>query len=367
MKCRLLVDSSEFWQSLQEDIRTAQQSIYLQSLSFEGDGVGLEVARALTSACAPDRRVIVDEFYTRHRINDKYLHNPKHWFNTEIRAERDRTLSMLADLEKAGVKTRLTSASRPLTLRFLERNHKKIMAIDNRVAYIGGMNFSDHNFAWHDLMLRIENEDIARTLALDFTATWNGSDLHWKKAFDDIEIHSFDGITNGDAFVPILDLIGGARSSIQIVSPYITYPFFARLEQARRNGAKVTLVTPERNNWHMIREYVQWECARRDIAVMMYQPRMSHLKAMLIDDRILILGSSNFDFLSWTFMQEIVAVITDEHLIAQFKTRVLQKDLDASVPAHAHVADWKGYYHIARLKTMSVLFGSLSKVLYPRR
>lgn len=41
------------------------------------------------------------------------------------------------------------------------RNHKKIVVIDNTV-YVGGLNFSDHNFSWHDMMVRFHSKKSKR-------------------------------------------------------------------------------------------------------------------------------------------------------------------------------------------------------------
>ena len=58
---------------------------------------------------------------------------------------------------------------------------------------------------------------------------------------------------------------------------------------------------------------------------------MSHLKAMLIDDEILVMGSSNFDWFSYRLNDEILAVIRDEDLISEFKKRVLSPDIRNSL------------------------------------
>ena len=100
MQIEILVDAGEFWPRLKEDIRTARERVYLQALSFEGDRVGEEVAGALSACTAADRRVIADDFYTKHRINDNFLHNPKHWFERHLWRERDATLAMMRGLEQ---------------------------------------------------------------------------------------------------------------------------------------------------------------------------------------------------------------------------------------------------------------------------
>jgi cardiolipin synthase len=350
MRIQIQVDADEFWPSLQRDIKEARDYVFLQSLSFEGDSVGRAVANELLESKAKDRRVIADEFYTVHRINDHYLHNPKHWFRKDLRLERAATLQMMRNLEHGGVGVKLANPSGPFTIRVLDRNHKKIAVVDDRVAYIGGINFSEHNFAWHDMMLRIEDADVTRFLAEDFEATWRGENLNTSRAFEGIEMYRFDGLTNPKAFQPILDLIANARESVFIVSPYITYPFFEAVRRARSNGAKVVLIAPDDNNWGVLREYLIWEAARWDVDLMLYEGRMSHLKAILVDDAHLIAGSSNFDFLSYRHMQEIVGVVTDRSAIDSFKRSILEPDLARSHRSTEHVSQLRGFYHLARLK-----------------
>lgn len=363
MQVQILVDAAEFWSSLEKDLKEAKQYAYVQAMSFEGDSVGMRVADTMKASSARDRRIIVDEFYTVHRVNDHYLPNPKHWLRGDLRRERDETVEMLRDLNASGVPVKLINSSGWVTERFLHRNHKKIIVVDDRVAYVGGFNFSEHNFEWHDMMLRIDSPDITTFLRDDFLLSWRNVHANTSKKFGDIEVFRFDGHTNQTTFAPILDLVGSAQDSIHILSPYITYPFFERLRQARKNGARVVLITPDLNNWGVMREYVLWESARADIEVRHYAGRMSHLKALLIDDRHLVVGSSNFDFLSWQFMQEIVAVVSNADVIRDFKQRVLDGDLERSERTEEHISDVRGYYHDYRIKLLSLICKTLDRIV----
>ena len=321
----------------------------------------------MTGSKARDRRVVADEFYTVHRINDNFLHSPKHWFDKGIRDERDATFDMHKQLEKAGVGVLLTNPSGPIVVNFLRRNHKKLVVIDDRITYIGGLNFTEHNFAWHDMMLRIENPELTRFLKEDFLSTWEGQHSNTSKKFGDIELYRFDGYTNRKTYQPLLDLMAQAKKSIYIVSPYIAYPFYEPLRTAIGNGAKVVLLAPDNNNWRTMREYMIWESVRAGVDLQMYKGRMVHLKAMLIDDEYLVAGSSNFDFISSELMQEIVAVITDKQAIADFKTRILDVDLKQTVPNKERISAARGLYHISRLKLMPILVGALERILTPGR
>ena len=55
--------------------------------------------------------------------------------------------------------------------------------VDDRVAYVGGMNFSEHNAAWHDMMLRITDRAAVAFLREDFLSTWEGHDRKARAEF----------------------------------------------------------------------------------------------------------------------------------------------------------------------------------------
>ena len=234
---------------------------------------------------------------------------------------------MLAQLEAAGIKIKFTNPYGLSPRRLLSRNHKKLIVIDSTTAYIGGINFSEHNAAWHDLMLRITDPKAVRFLRTDFISTWANHNRVRHSQFDGLELFTLDGRNNRQAFQRVLDLIDTARHTIFVESPYITFPFYEPLREATRRGVEVKIVTPAKNNWNYFARYARVEAARSRIDLRLYRGGMSHLKAMLIDDQFLIAGSSNFDYLSYRLYQEIVAVITEPEVISEFRERVMLRDV----------------------------------------
>ena len=345
MKYKLLVDSREFMAALGDDLKSAKHKAYLQTLSFEGDSAGLKLSAMYQVSPAADRRIIAD-CYTKHMISDRFILSPKNLFDRSLRKEIAATKQMVSDLTSAGVEVKYVNPAGLFLHRFPARNHKKLIAIDDRIAYLGGINFSEHNFQWHDLMLRIEDEQVtvegkstegaegaegvARFLADDFLATWEGKNLSPSKSFGSIDIHFLDGHNNQRLFQPIFDLIASANEHIWIESPYLTFPFYDSLRAARQRGVKVSIVTPEKNNRSVLNSYMRWESNRSDFALHLYPNRMTHLKAMLVDNTRLVIGSSNFDYLSYTLQQEVFAIITDHDLINDFRKRIVDADLSVS-------------------------------------
>jgi cardiolipin synthase len=326
MKTDLLVDYNEFWARLSEDLRAAQRSVFVQTFALEGDAVGKQLSGALLASAATDKRVLADSF-TRVVLSDRFRYSPVNFFDEELRHEARETSAMMDELAQHGVGIRFTNPYGLSPRRLLSRNHKKLIVLDDRVAYIGGINFSEHNASWHDMMLRIEDESVAAFLRADFLATWNGRDRVAHERFDGIEFFTADGRANRAAFQRVLDLIDGARQSIFVESPYITFPFYERLRAATRRGVTVKIVTPEHNNWRFFANYARLESARSEIDLRLFQGGMSHLKAMLIDGEHLIAGSSNFDYLSYRIHQELLAVITNPEIVSDFSRRVMVPDL----------------------------------------
>jgi cardiolipin synthase len=326
MKTELLIDFSEFWARLSEDIHSARRSVFIQTFAFEGDPVGKQLSDALLSSAAPDKRILADSF-TRIVLSDRFRYAPANVFDENLREEARETAAMMRELKGSGVEIRFTNPYGLSPRRLLSRNHKKLIVLDDATAYIGGINFSEHNAAWHDMMLRVEDETVAAFLREDFVATWNGHDSVTRRQFDGIEFFTADGRANRAAFQRLLDLIDAARLSIFVESPYVTFPFYERLRAATRRGVAVRIVTPEHNNWGFFANYARLESARSGIDLRLFPGGMSHLKAMLIDGESLIAGSSNFDYLSYRIHQELLAVITIPEIVADFTERVMAPDL----------------------------------------
>ncbi len=326
----VLVGAGEFSEALARDIGSASRRIQIQTLSFEGDGAGLWLADLLLSSRSPDRRLLIDE-YSLVKVSDHFVRYSRGRRDPALRHELAEMARAVAQLRADGVRVLFTNPLGPLIVRLPARNHKKLAVVDD-VVYLGGINFSDHNFAWHDMMLRVEDPELAGFLAADVDATCRGIDRRAIGYFEGIQVHLLDGRTNEAAYDPVLRSIDAAETSIFLESPYVTYPFLDRLIEARRRGVEVTLVMPADSNYPAVAGYAARTATRAGIPLRLI-PGMIHLKAMLIDGRTLVVGSSNLDIVSYRCEQEIVAVVTAPEAVSDFVERVLEPDLAASLPA----------------------------------
>jgi len=339
----ILVDAPTVWEAFRADLARAREYAYVQTYSFEGDRVGTALSEALLAARVAESRLLVDSF-TRVNQSDRWIAAPGSLFDRELRDEVRSTRRLVRTLRAAGVGVRFGRPFGFLGRRLLRRDHKKLFVFDDRVAYLGGVNFSEHNFEWHDLMVRIEHREVTRFLRRDFLSSWEGRSQMESRSFSGLGlgIHLLPGRGNREAFDGLLAQIDRAEHSIHVISPYVGPPFTRHLAAAADRGVEVHVVTPLHNNRAYLQKYLLAEAARSRFHVWLYPDRMIHMKCMLIDDSTLVIGSSNFDPMGYHgFLAEVVAVFRSPAVIGAFRRLVLEPDLAASehVGASEHTPD----------------------------
>lgn len=350
----LLVGSTAFWERAQADMAAARRQVLVQAMTFEGDAAGQSVATAIAASGAADRRVLVDD-YTRHVINDTFLAASR---DAALHAEAEATWAMFDDLVASGAGLRVTNPVGRNPLRYATRNHKKLLVIDDAV-WIGGVNFSDHNFAWHDMMVRIEHPDVAAWGREEFERDWSGRTATSGASVAGIDLLSLDGSANEAGFAPLLETFAAAERTIEVVSAYPTFPFVDALAAAAARGVAVRLYTPRPNNKPVIRDYLMGVARKSGLDIRL-TPMMTHAKAALIDGEALVIGSSNFDFVSHRANAEYVATIRDGALIAAFAAQVLESLREgASAPGPGDHSRWRTLRAAAALRTADVLVSFL--------
>ncbi len=319
---KLLNGAEEFWADLRSAISVARQRVLVQAMTFEADEVGRAVEEAILQSQADQRRVLADA-YSLHVINDRLVGAPWNWRNTALQQEARETRAMFLRLEANGIGVRITNPVGLLMHRYPARNHKKLMVVDDSI-WLGGINFSQHNFGWHDFMIRITCRDMADFLSEDFSRTFSGSPEAKHQSFGNVELLVLDGLTNAAAFNRIRHLILQASSTVAVLSPYLTEPVTGWLAEAAGRGVNVEVYTPQANNKPIMTYYLH--AAMRNTSCRINAvPGMSHAKCIVIDDDTIIIGSSNFDFVSLQVEEEVIAVIRDHALCKEVRNRVFPK------------------------------------------
>ncbi|MFA5057170.1 MAG: cardiolipin synthase [Opitutaceae bacterium] len=218
------------------------------------------------------------------------------------------------------------------------RNHRKIAVFDQQSAILGGHNLAVEYMGrpprkkrWRDFGAVIEGPAV-ELLNEVFLADWcyaSGQPvdkLHAESGAPVIEprgacelqvVASGPDVTGDPLYEGILSFLQEAKRRIWIITPYFIPDevIFRSLLVKARTGHEVKLVVPARSN-HPIadqarRHYLR-ELQKAGVQVLLYRPGMMHGKGMIIDDRIGLLGSANFDLRSLFVNFEIGVFVYSE-------------------------------------------------------
>ena len=116
------------------------------------------------------------------------------------------------------------------------------------------------------------------------------------------------------------------------------------------------------NDLHKVSPSSLYDIRGRRGGVIRLASSLARLQQSLIDDKILIVGSSNFDYLSYRCHPESVAIITNPIFINEFKHKIINKDIENCETAINTISDWQGYFLKYRLLTLGKLFTQLGKM-----
>ena len=314
----IFTHSSDFFNQLEDDIKQAQSSVYIQCMSFEADETGSKLIEILLSKPAIERVLLIDS-YSKFVVNDVFLPGLGGLLNkNNALTERLALNPLLKRARKGGIKIKFTNPMGLLLWKYPARNHKKLILIDENISYLGGVNFTDHNFEWSDLMVRHIDKDITSSLKTSFI-----NDLIEKKNIPLQQINSttrlylLNGIKTKDTYCELLQTIKKA-SKVVAVSPYICYPMLDVIAEVKNN----LVILPANNNKGYI-NYIHQLRRYKDINYTYTKGKMMHMKLLIVDDDIVIYGSSNFDTISYFFEKEILMEKRDPDLAQKLSTTAL--------------------------------------------
>lgn len=327
MNAEILVDSGNFMLKLNKEVVKAKKSVYIQAMSFEGDEAGKNLIDILLKSNAKDIRLCID-YYSDLVINDQFIYSLRYLKSAKFRKTVHNTKRFIESVKSKGVKIKYTNPLGFLFLKYPRRNHKKMIIIDGKKMFIGGINFSNHNFEWHDFMLYLENNSLSQTIEKDFLQTWNGVNQSTEINDGLSKIFFFDGYKSKHIYNSFFTHISNAKKSINILSPYVSNPLLSFIKKKVNKNIDIKIITPSVNNKSIFKHLLARELKHNYFKLLEYQKGMSHLKAILIDNEKLIIGSSNFDFISYYYEQEIVLVTTEPEIVNEFKNKILTPDLN---------------------------------------
>jgi cardiolipin synthase A/B len=251
------------------------------------------------------------------------------------------------------------SRFKPTLLNF--RTHRKIVVIDGRIAFTGGMNISNNHSigfsrakAWRDTHMRIDGAP-AGALQRIFLEDWQFANGQCKvlpeyfAGMSEPENGSSSQTENGPSVQIIASgpddpsyaiqtflfaAIATARHSLSITTPYFVpnEPLLEALKSAALRGLEVRLLVPKVGDSKIVsaaaRSYFD-ELAAAGVLIFEYGPPMLHAKTMVIDNTVAIVGTANLDNRSFRLNFEVMAVVYDL-LVAEQLGGIFEADLGKS-------------------------------------
>ena len=345
-KVTLLRDGAQTYPAMLAAIRAATNHIHLQTYIIEDDTVGRQFSDALLQKQAQGIQVTV--------IYDSVgaIRTPRAFF------ER---------LRVGGVQLLEFSPVNPFTAlapwKIYYRDHRKLLVVDGRIAFIGGINISsvyssgsgaaltrapgEDPVAWRDSHIQLEGPVVAELQKL-FLQTWEkqrGKPLTGNRYFPELtaqgnEIVRAIGSTPDDPYsliyLTLISAIGNAEKQIYVTNAYFVPDpqLLKALGDAAARGVDVRLILPSRSDssvvFHAGRSYYTGLLAA---GVKLYE-RMGavlHAKTAVIDGVWSTVGSTNLDSRSFLDNDEINAVILGRDF-GQKMQAMFADDLRASQP-----------------------------------
>lgn len=358
----LLIDGPESFASMFEALESAQRSILIESYIFEAQDYGERIAATLLQKRAQGVSV--------HVIYDSVgsFTTPVAFFD-ELRAGGVE----LCEFNPVSPLRRLTGF-----LQLNHRDHRKVLVVDERVAFTGGINissvYSSGSFAgsrrhrreraadehWRDTHVRIEGPAV-RAFVDSFSATWARQRCAGEPEFE-LASAAVEPPENGERLVAVIDspgdddstrfyrallrAINGASVSIHITMAYFVPDpqLLEALGDAARRGVEVVLVLPGRSDSTLVLRAGQAHYADLMAAGVRIHEKhdvLLHAKTAVIDGVWSTIGSSNLDWRSFLHNDELNVVILGRQFGAAMEA-LFERDVERARPVDAKEWEVRG-------------------------
>nr|WP_315861428.1 cardiolipin synthase [Stieleria tagensis] len=333
----LLIDGEETFDAIIASINRATEYVLVQFYIIHADGLGNRLKDALIAKANEGVRVcLMFDALGSHSLPAAYLRQ----------------------LTDAGVKTAAFSTTKGLQNRFRInfRNHRKIVVLDGKEAFVGGHNVGDEYLGkddvftpWRDTHVCVRGP-VAMEAQVAFNEDWNWAtgehlELNWtpQRASEGDVLALCLPTGPADTFetgtLLLLDLINSANKSVWIATPYFVpdQQFVSALQLASLRGVDVRILVPEQYDNIVVGlttySYLE-ELERAGIKFHWYTGGFMHQKVILVDELTAAIGTANFDNRSMRLNFEVTMLLEEEQFAQEVK-QMLEADLKNSRHASA--------------------------------
>ena len=313
----------KFYEKLLKELETAEKYIFIEFFIIaEGkmwDGIHEVLKRKAENGV--EIKIIFDDFGSIKRQHKGFI--------KKLRAEN--------------IQVAIFNPITPTFNIFLNnRNHRKIIVIDGKIAFTGGINIGDEYINelerfghWMDCALMVSGNAVQSFLAM-FCCMWEfttGNRI-------DFDSHVYFEIQNKECFIipysddPLNDknpaegiymqILNTAQKYVYIVSPYLIIDNAMKntLMMAAKSGIDVKIIAPHNpDKWyaHAVTQYNYLELLEAGVRIYEYTPGFIHSKIFVSDDKIATVGTINMDYRSFVFHFECGAWLCDSETVLNIR------------------------------------------------
>lgn len=329
----------EFFPALLADIARAKRHIHIDVFIFNDDALGRLVADALIAKAREgvEVRVIYDDVACW-QVSNSFFERMR---EEGIEVHPFMPVKFPAFTSKANY-----------------RNHRKIIVVDGRIGYVGGMNIAlryvkgfgngDKHQAWRDTHMRIEGTAVY-ALQRAFLVDWYFVD----QTLITSRVYYPSGITMpGNCLTQVVTsnptdpyptieqgyvkILMNAKRYVYMETPYFlpTEPILFAMRTAALSGVDIRLMLPMKGDSRIVQlatmSYVKG-IVDAGVKVLLYTAGFNHSKLLVCDDTLSTCGSSNIDFRSFEHDFECNAFFYDADMATRLKA-VFQRDENDCIP-----------------------------------
>jgi cardiolipin synthase len=263
------------------------------------------------------------------------------------------------------------------------RQHRKLIAIDNKISYTGSMNLADPEFfktksgvgPWVDMMVRLEG-DISKIVQGTLIFDWEmETGIRLEKYLDWPEFTAEETDNTLMQLLPsgpaldeeillqvLLTAIHNATAKVVITTPYFVpdEALLQALKSAAKRGLSVTLIVPRKNDSKLAqfagRSFYD-ELLTSGVTIQRFSGGLLHSKTVIIDDHLVLIGSVNLDMRSiWLNFE--ATLIVDNEKFCQAVLAIIDNYTAAS--QRLQMNEWKARpYHQRLLENVTQLASPL--------
>ncbi len=355
----LLTSGREKFQDMFAAIRQARKSIHLEYFNFRNDSIANALFDLLAQKVEEgvEVRALFDGF--GNDSNNRPLRK-KH-----VEYQRSRGIQLYE----------FDPIRFPWINHVFHRDHRKIVVIDGRIAYTGGMNVADYYIKgtevvgeWHDMHCRIEGEEV-NTLQRIFLRMWNrvtgenvSGDQYFRQVWDNSAFTRLKPDTTSTAGRKMVGIanrephrtpkvmrrfyvgaINSAKDSIKLLNPYLTLTHSVKkaIKRALKRGVKFEVMLAEKSDIPLTPDCAFYNLhwmMKRGAEVWIFQGGFHHTKVIMVDGKFCTVGSTNLDARSLRWDYEENAIIIDKPTTHELSTLF---DRDKQRSFRLTRANWK--------------------------